>query len=718
MKSVLFIRIPSTNERREEAMEHFLHALHNVLPNNAPVSLEIASIEQFLRFYITTEANYKSLTEAQLYAQYPEAEIEEVDDFMPQSFENAAVSQLDFKYSSINSLNTYKDMTESFLKIFSAVLSKTERQEKVILQISLKRVGSKLLERGVGGAYTKLFTTHASNGKFSEELYRGKLRMAYFAEDTVIANQKLSLLINLLKNVKSTNNELKKRTYFVSKNLIHYFKTRTFTGGDYWSVAELATLYHFPTIGTVISNVVQTTSKRAPAPDILPREGRLAGKLSLIGETNYRNDTYRFGILDEDRRRHIYVIGKTGVGKSRFLELLMTADIQHSKGLCLLDPHGDLAEAILRRIPKERIKDVVYVDPSNRDFPIAFNPLEYTKDYERRQHIAFFFISIFKKIFAADWNEQMEHILRYIILALLETPDSNILGIPRILSDTTYRHRVINQLQDPVVKQFWANEFASWNEQYSSQAIIPILNKVGQFISNPIIRNMVGQQKSTLDFEKFMNEGKIVILNVSKGKLGEDNAALLGSMFITKIHQAALARASVREEDRRDFYFYIDEFQNFATEAFQSILSESRKYRLNLTIAHQYINQLNNDIRASVFGNVASLFVFAVGGDDAAYLAKEFSPTFTAEDILSLQTRDMYVKMSINGRTSKPFSARTITTETSKINFIPDIISHTQTQYATNRIAVERGIEKWGKAKEPFYETKKDTLEEFPEPLL
>jgi hypothetical protein len=291
------------------------------------------------------------------------------------------------------------------------------------------------------------------------------------------------------------------------------------------------------------------------------------------------------------------------------------------------------------------------------------------------------------------------------------------LGIPRMLSDTKYRHRVIAQLKDPVVKTFWANEFASWNEQYSTQAIVPILNKVGQFISNPIIRNMVGQQKNALDFAEFMNKGKIVIINVSKGKLGEENAALLGSMFITKIQQAALSRANIPESERRDFYFYIDEFQNFATEAFQSILSESRKYRLNLTIAHQYIDQLSDDIKSSVFGNVASLFVFATGGDDAAYLANEFTPTFSKEDILGLEAREMYVKMSVRGRTTRPFSARTIDTPKPQFDFTPDIEGNTQEKYADNRVAVERRIEKWSNASESVIETGSES-DNFPEPLI
>lgn len=724
-KVILFVKTPPTSKYTQQAIEAMLQSLHRLLPQGAELSLEFVSSNQFLRFYIVTPSEYKGIIQSQLYAQFPDAEIEEAPEYLPKVFSETAVLQLDFRHSSFSPIKTYKDLEESFLKTFSALLTTVESDEKVFLQIALKRVGSNSFKRGFSAVRYELFgkkyigeQATPSYEKFSKNLYIGKARIAYTAHNKNKALQKLHTIVNIFKTLKSKDNELKKRSYFVPKDLDQLFLQRSPKNGDFWTPTELATIYHFPFEGSLVSNVVQTTSKKAPAPDTVPFEGIVTpDQVSFIGQTTYRNEGKIFGIKRVDRRRHVYVIGKTGVGKSRFLELLMSSDIHYNKGFCLLDPHGDLAEAVLQRIPKERIKDVVYIDPANRDFPIAFNPLEYTENYEKRQHIAFFFISIFKKIFAADWNERMEHILRYIILALLETPDSNVLGITRIISDTTYRHRVINQLRDPVVKQFWANEFSSWNEQYSSQAIVPILNKVGQFISNPIIRNMVGQQKNTLDFEAFMNEGKIVIINVSKGKLGEDNAALLGSMFITKIQQAALARANTREEDRKDFYFYIDEFQNFATEAFKSILSESRKYRLNLTMAHQYIDQLSEDIKSSVFGNVASFFVFSVGGNDASYLEKEFAPIFSAEDILKLEAREMLVKMSINGRTTQPFSARTLTTQNAQCNYLPEITKHTQVNYANNRIAVERAIQKWQNAKETVTNSTNDS-EEFPEPII
>ncbi len=701
-KVVLFVKIPPSNDRKEEAMENLLHSLHRLLPNQTPLSLELESSNQFLRFYIVTTAEYKNIVESQLYAQYPEAEIDEIPDYLPGSLENISFVQIDFKHPSIYPFRTYQNIEENFLKLLSALLSKTDANEKIIFQLALRRVGSNLFDRGFTGARIKLFSKNTVDNpsieKFSQDLYSGKLRIAYIAENKLIAQKKLDVIINLLKNVKGNNNELKQKKYFVPKNLSQLFNTRSFTQSDFWSTAELATLYHFPYVGSLVSNVVHTTSKKAPAPDILPTFNEMnPSDVSLIGKTNYRNENKIFGIKRIDRRRHLYVVGKTGSGKSKLLELLLTSDIQNGQGCCLIDPHGDLATEVIKYIPKNRIGDVVYVDPTDKNFPIGFNPLEPVADHEARQQLSTFFIAIFKKLFAATWNQRMEHLIRYITLALLETPDSNVLGISRILSDTSFRQRVIMQIQDPVVKAFWANEFTPSDAQFANEAVIPILNRIGQFISNPIVRNMVGQRKNMLDFEKFMNEGKIIIINLSKGKLGDENAALLGSMFITKIQQAALSRAKIEEEKRRDFYFYIDEFQNFATDAFSSILSEARKYHLNLTIAHQYISQLPHEVRATAFGNVGTIIVFAVGGDDAEYLAKEFTPVFNADDMTRLNTREMYIKMSIDGKITPPFSAHTLN--------VPN----------QNRTKVENEIIQWTKTTQAPNISSGDA---FPEPII
>ncbi len=723
-KVFLSIKTPPASQHNEQSMEAMLRSLHRLLPKNAAISLEFASSNQFLRFYIVTSPEFKNIVESQAFAQFPDAEIEEVSDYVPKSFSDIAISQFYFKHSSLSPFNTYKNLQESFLKSLSSILAKSDPNDKIFFQLALKKIGSSLLDRGFEASIYNVFGKRYIENKatpryekFSQDLYTGILRIAYAAENKIDAENKLNTLANLLKGLKGQHNELKKRKFFVPKNIKQLFRERSPENGDFWSSEELATIYHFPFQGSLVSNAVQTTSKKAPAPDILPTNLNTDPKdISLIGETTYRNERKTFGIKRIDRRRHLYIVGKTGSGKSRLLELLLISDIQEGHGCCLIDPHGDLADELLMFVPKNRVKDVVYINPSNKDFPIGFNPLEPVKDYEMRQHLSSFFISIFKKLFAADWNPRMEHLIRYITLALLETPDSCVLGIPRILSDTQYRQRVIKQIQDPVVKSFWTTEFSASNEQFINAASVPIINKVGQFISNPLVRNIVGQQKNMLDFDKFMNEGKIVIINLSKGKIGESNAALLGSMFITKIQQAALARAKIKEEERRDFYFYVDEFQNFATDAFSSILSEARKYRLDLTIAHQYIAQLPDDVKATAFGNVGSILVFAVGGDDAAYLEKEFRPVFTADDMINLNVREMYVRMSIDGKTTPPFSARTINIPHPVFDYSVEIVNHSQMTYGRNKVAVENEIRQWSEASDPVKIT--NDKDAFPEPIV
>lgn len=719
----LQIKSSSKNENKESAMEDFLRAIHRSLSEGAIISLEIVSEQNFIKFYIVTSRSNKSLVESQLYAQYPEVEIEEVEENLPKTDYPVVATRLKFRRQSFGPLKTYRDLEENLMKNLSALTGKSEEGEQLIIQLSLKRVGSKPWHRGIKSLlfdvtakkYIDESTPTARYAKSSQDLYKGRLVIAYAAKEKFIAQSKLNSIVGLFKIFKGRNNELKKARDPFFYTLGSSLKSRTFDAYDFWTAGEISSIYHLPYSGSVASNVVSNNSKRAPAPDILPKEGLVdPQEVSFIGATNYRSENKVFGILRFDRRRHLYIVGKTGGGKSKLLELLLIADIKSGNGCCLLDPHGDLAQELLKHIPKERIKDVVYVNPSDRDFPIGFNPLEPVEDYEQRQQLCTFLIAIFKKLFADTWNQRMEHLVRYITLALLETPDSTIMGIPRMLSDTTYRQRVISQITDPVVKAFWTTEFSASAEQYSREAVVPLLNKVGQFVANPIVRNMVGQRKNVLDLEKFMNSGKIVLINISKGKLGEENAALLGSMFITKIQQAALSRAKMPEDERRDFYFYVDEFQNFATEAFSTILSEARKYRLDLTIAHQYMAQLPEDVKATAFGNVGTIITFAVGSEDAAYLAKEFSPVFTAEDIIHLNAREMYIKMSIDGKVTEPFSARTIDVPKPPYNFENEIISYSRLTYGKNKVSVENEIKKWTEATESVAEGAGD----FPEPII
>src|SRR3990167_848722 len=419
-------------------------------------------------------------------------------------------------------------------------------------------------------------------------------------------------------------------------------------------------------------------------------------EITVIGQTNFRHQRRPFGIYTDDRRRHVYVIGKTGVGKTTLLENMILQDVKMGRGLALVDPHGDVAEKIADAIPPERTNDVVYFNPADVDFPVAFNPLE-SVDPQYKYLVASGLVSSLKKIWADSWGPRLEYILRNTILALLDYPSSTMLGIMRMLSDKSYRKKVVEQIQDPVVKSFWVNEFANYNERFRSEAISPIQNKVGQFLSSAIIRNIVAQPKSTIDMSDIMNNQKILLINASKGRIGEDNSSLLGAMLITRLQLAAMDRAKIAEEKRKDFYLYVDEFQNFATESFASILSEARKYRLNLIIGHQYIEQLDETVCAAVFGNVGTIMCFRVGAADAEFLATEFAPYFVEEDLVNLTKYDIYMKLMINGVSSNPFSATTL--QPLGDEFLTGnkekVIKVSRERFAKTRIEVEDKISRW-----------------------
>lgn len=418
--------------------------------------------------------------------------------------------------------------------------------------------------------------------------------------------------------------------------------------------------------------------------------------ITVFAQTTFRNQARKFGIKIDDRRRHMYLIGKTGMGKSTVQENMIVEDIRAGRGVAVVDPHGDLVEKIIDFIPANRINDVVYFNPADMEYPIAFNVVEQV-DAHLRHLVASGLIGVFQKLWADSWGPRLEYILRNAILAILDYPGSTLLAVTRMLSDKAFRKKVIDKIQDPVVKAFWVQEFAGYADKFASEAVSPIQNKVGQFLSSSLIRNIVGQVKSSLDMRDIMDNNKILLMNLSKGRIGEDNSALLGAMMITKIQLAAMSRVDIPETERKDFYLYIDEFQNFSTESFTNILSEARKYRLNLIMAHQYIEQLDEKVAAAVFGNVGTLVVFRVGAADAEELVKEFTPIFTEEDIVNLPKYEMYLKLMIDGIASDPFSARGLPplSEDEKTGNKEKVITVSRERYAKPRSVVEEKIMRW-----------------------
>ena len=399
------------------------------------------------------------------------------------------------------------------------------------------------------------------------------------------------------------------------------------------------------------------TWRQAEPPACLP-SGKGSGE-AVLGRIAYRSRHDIFGMHLDDRRRHLAIVGKTGMGKSTMLLNLLTSDITAGHGVGLIDPHGDLADAVLERVASSRTNDVVLIDAGDASHPVAFNPLS-CADPSMRPLVASGVLSAFRKLYGDSWGPRMEHILRNALLTLLAVPGSSLLSLLKLLADESFRRSALSHIDDPVIRAFWDDEFDSWSERYRTEALAPIQNKVGHFLSSPILRAITGQARSTIDLRKIMDNGQVLLVNLSKGRTGEDASTLLGALLVTSLQQAAMSRASIAEAQRRDFFLYVDEFQNFATESFATILSEARKYRLSLTVANQYLAQLDEATAAAVFGNVGSLVSFQVGPNDADILAEQFGDAITAADFVALPRYTAYVRLLLDGMPTRAFSMETL----------------------------------------------------------
>ena len=438
--------------------------------------------------------------------------------------------------------------------------------------------------------------------------------------------------------------------------------------------------------------------KYAPPPPDLPTLGKFdPSDVVFIGRTNYvaalEEKKFVFGVKRIDRRRHMYIIGKSGVGKSKLQELMIRQDIAYGQGLCIIDPHGELVDDILDFIPEERIEDVCLIDPGDIDFPVSFNPLSNT-DSTFKHQLTQGLIEVLRKQFGSNWTSRVEHVFRFTVLALLDYPQSTVSGMISMLTDRNYRQKVVEFIKDDMVKRFWAIEFADWSEKFDTDAIIPLVNKLGQFLSDPMLHNIFWQKENKIDFEKLMNEHKIILINLSKSKIGEDNSSFLGSILLTKIKQAGMSRAKNDSKNNNDFYLYIDEFHNIITDTFESFLSESRKYGVNLIISHQYIGQISSKVQQAVLGNIGSIVAFRVGGDDAVKLKPEFAPIFDVKDMINLGVGEFYIKMTIDGESYDPFSAETLRVlPATHPSYRNRVIDASRRKYAISKEEVNRIIQ-------------------------
>jgi hypothetical protein len=412
-------------------------------------------------------------------------------------------------------------------------------------------------------------------------------------------------------------------------------------------------------------------------------------KITPFAITDFRDRRDVFGIRKRERRSHMYVIGKTGTGKSTLLKNMLVSDIASGEGLALIDPHGDLSDDILNFVPEERMEDVIFFNPADMHYPIAFNPLQEVSQ-DARHLVISNLLSIFHKIWPNYWGPRLEHILRYSLLTLLEYPGSTLLDLPALLTNKGFRANVVRHVKDPIVREFWEFQASSYLSPHKSDAVSPVLNKTGQLLASTPLRNIIGQKENTFDLRTVMDEGKILIVNLAKGRIGEDNSAILGAMLVSTIMLAAMSRADIPEQDRRPFYVYVDEVHNFLTPAFAEMLSESRKYGLNLILAHQYLNQLDEKVRSAIFGNAGTVISFRTGAEDAGYFAREFQPTFDVYDLIGLANYHIYLKLMIDGAASKPFSAKTLPPPTAIRSVSREIVEFSRVKYGRPRYEVEK----------------------------
>jgi hypothetical protein len=745
---LLLLEIPRANDNKELAAEQMFASLHGILRTKKELlrdgsmqehmSFEMASIGNRIRFYVSVPKPLQNFVEGQIYAQYPTVQIHVMpDDYAGREVTQTVVhsSEIVLTENEVLPIKTFPNFEVDPLAGITATLAKLDDQEEMWIQFLARPIddnwhtkGSKVVKKlkmGHSGISTGLMSSfgqfiaalwqppEAKSGSAnvvserdqsrisaieekSKKLgYQVKIRLIYLGHDKNAARLRMQAMVGTFKQFNTTNlNGFAQSHTSFDREKVAEFRARHFIDhGKILNIEELASIFHLPHTSVETPNIVWATSKTAEPPPTLPTpENTDPNELSPFGVTNFRGTHLQFGINRIDRGRHLYIIGQTGTGKSGLLNLLTLSDVYYNQGFAVIDPHGDYAVNILRYVPKHRIEDVVYFNPSDRDFPIGFNPLEVT-DPSMKSHISSELVGVLKRMFDS-WGPRLEYILRYSILALLDYPNATMLDITRMLTEKKFRDDVVSHVQDPVVRNFWVTEFASWNEKFATEAVAPILNKVGAFVANPVIRNIVGQPKSTMNIRHLMDNGKILIVNLSRGLLGEDNAAILGALMVTKIQLAAMSRADIDAvENRRPFYLYVDEFQNFATDSFAVILSEARKYGLNLTVANQYTSQMEPTVRDAVFGNVGSIIGFRVGAEDASGLAKYFEPQFEASDLVQLHNRHFVTTMSINGEKTPPFSATTLNLPPSQEDNYATIIDYSRHMYSRKREDVEKDIE-------------------------
>jgi len=747
---VMQILVPKENEKASLAAEQMFASIHGILGGNKRgedvISFEIISTDaDGIRFFVVAPQHLCRFIEGQIYAQYPNADIEYVTDYTKEQGTKevfVTAGEIEMEKDSIFPIKTFRSFEVDPLAAITGAMSELNNHEKVWLQVIVRPIsntwqekskeyitaikeGKSLsgpsfaelvskLAKGIGDALNtdpskpaakeivKLLPGQEEelseiSNKMLKVGFEFKIRVITKAEDQFRSEQLLRDVVASFKQFTTAhlNNLIYAEPTSTGKEIYDsYVKRDIGDQRDIVNIEELASLYHLPNISVETPNIAWSRSRKLEPPMNLPRG--TDDDVTVFGTTDYRDVKVEFGIKRRDRVRHFYLLGKTGTGKSTLFKNMFISDVLAGDGACFVDPHGDTVEELLSYIPPNRVNDVVYFNPTDVDHPVGFNLLE-LKDKSQRDLIADGVVEVFKKQFGDSWGPRLQYILTNTVATVMEAQGTTLLAVIRMLTDKNYRKFILKQVNDPILYKFWDEEFAQLaeNSRLLAEAVSPIQNKVGRFISSAVTRNIIGQVKSTIDLREIMDNRKILLVNLAQGRLGEETASLLGGMIITRLQATAMERVDIPEEQRTDFYLYVDEFQNFATDSFAKILSEARKYKLNLTMTNQYIDQLPITVRQAIFGNVGTLGSFVVSQADASILEKEFAPVVSSDDLVSLDAYAMYIKLCIDGMTSVPFSAKSLPVRFEKYNLRDEIVLHSRETYGMPREEIEEKIMKW-----------------------
>jgi len=682
---LLHVAVPRDNETKIDAAEQLFASLHalrhggfwSFLTPQEHISFDIVAMREDIRFYVAVPKHLVDLVEKQIHGSYPGADVRQTEEYSIFSEHGkVAFAALIPKNSDYLPIRTYRDLPVDPFSSITSNLAKMGHEEGAVIQILIQPADSTWSKTG-RSYITKTKKNEANPEKASFKVdqktlesieqktskpgFHTVVRIVVSAPTKEIADAHLENLITSFHQFTSDHNHFGKaklpfRKLFMVDFVYRYFpmvnlpfhKQHGILNSD-----ELATIFHLPNKFVETPHIFWLNAKRAPAPQQIPSSGL------FLGISRYRGVDRPIYIGDDDRRRHLYVIGKTGTGKSQLLEEQVIQDVKSGKGVAVIDPHGDLIDGILERIPPERAEDVIYFDPSDTARPMGLNMLEAHTE-EQKHFVVTSIVGLMYKLYDPQKTgiigPRFEHAVRNAMLTIMYEPGTTFVEVVRVLTDSAYVQELLPKVQDPIIRRYWTDQIAQTADFHKSEVLDYIVSKFGRFVTNKLMRNIIGQSKSSFDFRTCMDEGKILLINLSKGKIGEENSNFLGLILIPKILIAAMSRQDVPEEKRRDFYLYVDEFQNFATPDFAQILSEARKYRLNLTVANQFIGQMEEEVKNAVFGNVGTLITFRVGVTDANYLQHEYQPTFNETDLINIDKFNAYVKTIVHNEPVKPFS--------------------------------------------------------------